>query len=68
MKQIKIRKLTRDAFAPYGAFASIMQPEGFKFGEKPVEFYRDMVQQYIGTTNTVSYFGLRRTGEKGVDH
>lgn len=55
MKTIGYKKLTRDAFAPYGAFGSIISPEGCKFGEPPVEFYRDMVQQYIGLTNTVSY-------------
>lgn len=54
MKTIGYRKLTRDAFAPYGAFASIMEPGGAKLGEPPVEFYRDMVQQYIGNT-LVSY-------------
>lgn len=55
MKTIGYRKLTRDAFAPYGAFASILRPEGQRFGEPPVQFYRDMVQQYLGDTNTVSY-------------
>ena len=54
MKTLGYRKLTRDAFAPYGAYASIMDPQGEKLGEPPVEFYRDMVQQYVGNT-TVSY-------------
>jgi ureidoglycolate lyase len=44
-----------EAFAPYGAFASVMAPKGCKMGDKPVEFYRDMVQQFLGFTNTVSY-------------
>ncbi|MGE5494141.1 MAG: ureidoglycolate lyase [Burkholderiales bacterium] len=55
MRQIKISKLTRDAFAPYGEYASIINPEGCKMGEPPVEFYRDMAQQFLGGTNTVSY-------------
>lgn len=55
MRTIGYKKLTKDNFAPYGDFASILQPSGFKFGERPVEFYRDMVQQYLGNTNTVSY-------------
>lgn len=55
MRSVGIKKLTLEAFAPYGAFASIMAPRGCKLGERPVEFYRDMVQQYLGVTNTVSY-------------
>ena len=55
MKTMGFKKLTREGFAPYGDFASILQPSGFKFGERPVEFYRDMVQQYLGCTNTISY-------------
>lgn len=55
MKQIKIRKLTREAFASYGSFASIIQPEGCKLGAPPVEFYRDMAQQTLGDASMVSY-------------
>lgn len=55
MRTVGIKKLTMEAFAPYGAFASVMAPKGCKLGAKPVEFYRDMVQQYLGNTNTVSY-------------
>ncbi len=55
MKTVGYKKLTRDAFAPYGSFCSMLAPQGCKLGEAPVEFYRDMVQQYIGFTNTVSY-------------
>ncbi len=55
MKEIKIRKLTRDAFAPYGTFASILNPEGPKLGAPPVEFFRDMVQQPLGLVEAVSY-------------
>lgn len=55
MRTIGFKKLSMEAFAPYGAFASIMEPKGCSIGQKPVEFYRDMVQQYLGGTNTVSY-------------
>jgi ureidoglycolate hydrolase len=55
MRTIGYRKLTKDAFAPYGAYASILAPFGERFGEPPVQFFRDMVQQYLGHTNTVSY-------------
>jgi len=55
MRTVRIKKLTMEAFAPYGAFASIIDPKGSKLGAKPVEFYRDMAQQYLGNDNTVSY-------------
>lgn len=48
MRTIGYKKLTRDAFAPYGTYASILHPEGFRFGEPSVEFYRDMAQQTLG--------------------
>jgi len=55
MRTVGIKKLTMEAFAPYGTFASVMAPKGCKMGEKPVEFFRDMVQQCLGSANIVSY-------------
>lgn len=55
MRTVGIRKLTMEAFAPYGAFASVLAPKGQKIGEKPVEFFRDMVQQTLGAADMVSY-------------
>lgn len=55
MRTVGIRKLTMEAFAPYGVFASVTAPKGPKIGEKPVEFFRDMAQQSLGAGNIVSY-------------
>ena len=55
MKQVKIKKLTHKAFARYGSFSSILNPQGDKLGAPPVEFYRDMVQQSLGSATCVSY-------------
>jgi ureidoglycolate lyase len=55
MKKIGIRKLTAEAFARYGSFASILEPSGDKLGAPPVEFYRDMLQQNLGRATQVSY-------------
>lgn len=55
MKKIKIKKLTPEAFARYGSYASILSPKGDKLGAPPVEFYRDMVQQSLGCATNVSY-------------
>jgi len=55
MRKVGIRRLTKEAFARYGTFASILEPQGDKLGEPPVEFYRDMVQQSLGCATQVSY-------------
>lgn len=55
MRTIGYHRLTRDAFAPYGSYAGILAPEGAHFGGPPVEFYRDMVQQTLGSADMVSY-------------
>lgn len=55
MRTVGIKKLTMEAFAQYGAFASVIEPKGCRMGEKPVEFFRDMVQQTLGSANMVSY-------------
>jgi ureidoglycolate hydrolase len=55
MRKIGIRRLTTEAFARYGSFASILEPQGDKLGAPPVEFYRDMVQQSLGRATQVSY-------------
>ncbi len=55
MKKVKIKKLTPEAFARYGSYASIIDPKGDKLGAPPVEFYRDLVQQSLGTASCVSY-------------
>lgn len=54
MKTTGYRKLTKEAFSQYGDFASILNPQGKKFGEPPVEFYRDLVLQNVGS-DKVSY-------------
>ena len=55
MKTIGIRRLTRESFEKYGSYASILNPEGECFGEAPVLFYRDMVQQNLGTSTQASF-------------
>lgn len=55
MKEIGIKKLTREAFAPYGSFVDMLEPNGQYFGEQPVMFYRDMIQQKLSTSGEVSF-------------
>ena len=55
MRKTGIRRLTKERFEPYGSYASILDPGGPCFGEEPVLFYRDMVQQNLGFATEVSY-------------
>ena len=55
MRTVKIEPLTTEQFLPFGFFANMINPELEKFGEPPIEFYRDMCQQNIGDTGIVSF-------------
>jgi ureidoglycolate hydrolase len=55
MREIGIRRLTKEAFETYGSYASILEPSGEFFGERPVLFYRDMLQQSLGFASVASY-------------
>lgn len=55
MKEIGIKKLTAQAFAPYGSFVNMLKPEGYYFGQESVMFYRDMIQQKLSVGAEVSF-------------
>ena len=55
MREIGIRRLTKESFDKYGSYASVLDPSGEFFGEEPVLFYRDMVQQNLGSVTQASY-------------
>ena len=48
MRTAKVEQLTLEAFAPFGQFASMIDPEAEFIGAKPVEFFRDMVPLNLG--------------------
>ena len=55
MRKTGIRHLTKENFEKYGSYASILEPSGEFFGEEPVVFYRDMLQQSLGFASNASY-------------
>lgn len=55
MKKVGIKELSLKAFKKYGTYANMLEPEGEKMGEEPVEFFRDMIQQELGSENIVSF-------------
>lgn len=55
MKTTHIKELTADAFAPYGGFTNMINPDTPKIGDAPIEFFRDMIQLDLGTSTTASF-------------
>jgi ureidoglycolate lyase len=55
MRKVKTRELSLEAFAPYGAFADMLDPEAAHFGDEPIQFYRDMVQLDLGGKGVASF-------------
>ena len=59
MRTAQIRELTVDAFLPYGVYANLIDPTSEKLGTPPIEFFRDMVQQGLGTVSSASFSTCR---------
>lgn len=55
MRKTGIKRLSKENFEQYGSYASILEPSGPCFGQEPVVFYRDMVQQSLGQASSASY-------------
>jgi ureidoglycolate lyase len=47
------KKLNLEDFKKYGTFANMIDPEAVAFGEKPVQFFRDIIQD--DNQGTASY-------------
>ena len=55
MRNIRVEKLSLDAFNPFGSFADMLKPSSEKFGSPPIEFFRDMVQLDLGGSTIASF-------------
>ena len=55
MKEIKIKELSLESFASYGSYANMLNPECLKLGQKPIEFFRDMVRLNLGSYTIASF-------------
>ncbi len=68
MRELRYRRLDPAAFAPYGSYAGMIEPEGDgrkapRIGQPPIEFFRDVIQSGIGGDTTVS-FGVCRVSRR----
>ncbi len=64
MRELRYRGLDPAAFAPYGSYAPLLEPDAGgrpapRIGAPPIEFFRDVLQSGIGGDTTVS-FGVCR--------
>ena len=46
-----ISELSKEKFCIYGTYSNMIKPEGVKFGEEPIEFYRDLIRLDLGEKN-----------------
>jgi len=49
----KAKKLTLENFKKYGTYSNLIDPEAVAFGEKPIQFFRDIIQD--DNQGTASY-------------
>jgi ureidoglycolate lyase len=66
MRELAYRLLTPEAFAPYGSYGPMIDPDAGgrttpRLGQPPVEFFRDLVQSGIAGDTTVSFGTCRVT-------
>lgn len=59
MRTTKVKELTHESFLPYGTYGNLVDPASEKLGAKPVEFFRDIVQQDFAPANAASYSTCR---------
>lgn len=55
MRLQKIESLTLETFRPFGSFSNVINPNGIKIGEKPIEFFRDMELLNLGQSFAASF-------------
>lgn len=55
MKKVKVQNLSVESFLPFGFYANMINPDTEKMGSKPIEFYRDMVQQDLADVSIASF-------------
>ena len=53
--QVAVKELSLEAFAPYGTFANMINPDATKIGAEPIEFFRDMILLDLGAARCASF-------------
>jgi ureidoglycolate hydrolase len=59
MKTIIVETLSVEAFQSFGVFANMLSPSSERLGSPPIEFFRDMLVQSLGTSTISSFSNCR---------
>ena len=59
MRTVNVEELSPAKFLPFGFYDHMINPVGLKIGSAPIEFFRDMLQQDLGSASIAS-FGVCR--------
>lgn len=59
MLRRQVEELTLETFNSYGRFVQAIDPTTPKLGERPIEFFRDMLQVDLGCSTKASFSILR---------
>ena len=51
----KVQELSLEKFSKYGTYRNMINPDGVCIGDKPVEFFRDLIQYDTHASGTVSF-------------
>ncbi|MBF0244437.1 MAG: ureidoglycolate lyase [Planctomycetes bacterium] len=65
-KTVVVSELSLEAFRPFGQYAAMINPSETKLGQPPVEFFRDMLQQPVGSSGQLSFSTCRVETRKPV--
>jgi ureidoglycolate lyase len=66
MRTVKIEELSLEKFLPFGSYANYLSPQSEKIGAAPIEFFRDMVQQTLGSHTIASFSTCRLEKRAGI--
>ena len=64
MPSVKIEELSLEAFKPFGSFVNMIDPDTEVFGEKPVQFFRDMSLLPIQHARSLPSFSICRVEKR----
>jgi ureidoglycolate lyase len=59
MRTVRTEALSAAAFLPFGNYANCFDPQGEYIGGEPIWFFRDLVQQSLGSATNASFSTCR---------
>ena len=66
MRKIKVEKLTKDAFAPFGSYYDMENPEGYPLSGELHRFFPDRLTAYHSTSAAFSPILVKRPAEMKI--